>query len=217
MLALSFTFLCISYFLTHWHGSVGFILANCFNMGIRIAHSTHYIYDYFKESTYRPLTGLLPSPVLILVYVVSGVITVFSEVSVFLRPFFHCESKYQMTFVSTSREISLAKKAYNHRLGVFHYQLARLLISIKRLKNSWGYIELHVCILCTSRWQRTISLTSKIKFNAFLLSIRKSISSVLSNWNSDSTKTVIKNSVLKNKRKLLKAVFSIACIQIIAW
>lgn len=80
-------------------------------MGIRIAHSTHYIYDYFKESTYRPLTGLLPSPVLMLIYVISGVITAFSEVSVFLRPFFHCESKYQMTFVSTSREIPLAKKA----------------------------------------------------------------------------------------------------------
>ncbi|KAM6248110.1 man(5)GlcNAc(2)-PP-dolichol translocation protein RFT1 isoform 2-T2 [Spheniscus humboldti] len=80
MLALSFTFLCISYFLTHWHGSIGFILANCFNMGIRIAHSIHYIYDYFKESTYRPLTGLLPSPFLVLVYILSGVITGFSEV-----------------------------------------------------------------------------------------------------------------------------------------
>ncbi|XP_064012600.1 protein RFT1 homolog [Pogoniulus pusillus] len=80
MLALSFTFLCISYFLTQWHGSIGFILANCFNMGIRIAHSMHYIYDYFKESTYRPLRGLLPSPFLVLVYILSGVITGFSEV-----------------------------------------------------------------------------------------------------------------------------------------
>ncbi|KAI6077129.1 Protein RFT1-like protein [Aix galericulata] len=96
MLALSFTFLCISYFLTHWHGSVGFILANCFNMGIRIAHSTHYIYDYFKESTYRPLTGLLPSPVLILVYVISGVITVFSEV------FFCCDKGWMARLIHIS-------------------------------------------------------------------------------------------------------------------
>ncbi|NWU94005.1 RFT1 protein, partial [Upupa epops] len=80
MLALSFTFLCISYFLTHWYGSVGFILANCFNMAIRIAHSIHYIYDYFKESPYRPLSALLPSPILLLVYIISGVITAFSEV-----------------------------------------------------------------------------------------------------------------------------------------
>ncbi|XP_064523915.1 protein RFT1 homolog isoform X2 [Pseudopipra pipra] len=93
MLALSFTFLCISYFLTHWHGSIGFILANCFNMGIRIAHSTHYIYDYFKESTYRPLTGLLPSPFLVLVYIISGVITGFSEV------FFCCDKGWMARLI----------------------------------------------------------------------------------------------------------------------
>ncbi|XP_019402975.1 PREDICTED: protein RFT1 homolog isoform X1 [Crocodylus porosus] len=80
MLALSFMFLCISYFLTHWKGSIGFIFANCFNMGIRIAHSVHYIYNYFKESTYRPLMGLLFSPLLIFVYIISGIITSFSEV-----------------------------------------------------------------------------------------------------------------------------------------
>ncbi|KAL2299712.1 hypothetical protein Nmel_012557 [Mimus melanotis] len=80
MLALSFIFLCISYFLTHWYGSLGFILANCFNMGIRIAHSTHYIHHYFRESTHRPLTGLLPSPTLLLLYFISAVVTAFSEV-----------------------------------------------------------------------------------------------------------------------------------------
>uniref|UniRef100_A0A8D0EMW4 Protein RFT1 homolog n=1 Tax=Strix occidentalis caurina TaxID=311401 RepID=A0A8D0EMW4_STROC len=96
MLALSFTFLCISYFLTRWHGSVGFILANCFNMGIRIAHSTHYIYDYFKESTYRPLTGLLPSPFLVLVYIISGVITGFSEV------FFCCDKGWMARLIHIS-------------------------------------------------------------------------------------------------------------------
>ncbi|XP_075015333.1 man(5)GlcNAc(2)-PP-dolichol translocation protein RFT1 isoform X2 [Calonectris borealis] len=96
MLALSFTFLCISYFLTHWHGSIGFILANCFNMGIRIAHSTHYIYDYFKESTYRPLTGLLPSPFLIFVYIISGVITGFSEV------FFCCDKGWMARLIHIS-------------------------------------------------------------------------------------------------------------------
>ncbi|XP_048347637.1 protein RFT1 homolog [Sphaerodactylus townsendi] len=79
MLALSFLFLCISYFLTHWQGSIGFILANCFNMGVRIAHSIHYIYRYFGDSPYRPLKGLLISPLLILVYVVSGVVTTISE------------------------------------------------------------------------------------------------------------------------------------------
>lgn len=82
MLALSFLFLCMSYFLTHWQGSIGFILANCFNMGIRITHSVHYIYRYFGESPYRPLKGLLISPLLIFVYVLSGVVTTLSEVGI---------------------------------------------------------------------------------------------------------------------------------------
>ncbi|XP_077181872.1 man(5)GlcNAc(2)-PP-dolichol translocation protein RFT1 isoform X1 [Paroedura picta] len=80
MLALSFLFLCMSYFLTHWQGSIGFILANCFNMGIRIAHSIHYIYRYFEDSPFRPLKGLLISPLLIFVYIGSGVVTTVSEV-----------------------------------------------------------------------------------------------------------------------------------------
>ncbi|NWX90433.1 RFT1 protein, partial [Nothoprocta pentlandii] len=96
MLALSFTFLCISYFLTYWHGSVGFILANCFNMGIRIAHSVHYIHHFFKESSYRPLAGLLPSPLLLLVYILSGAITVFSEV------FFCCDKGWVARLVHVS-------------------------------------------------------------------------------------------------------------------
>uniref|UniRef100_A0A8C2T4V7 Protein RFT1 homolog n=2 Tax=Coturnix japonica TaxID=93934 RepID=A0A8C2T4V7_COTJA len=96
MLALSFVFLCISYFLTRWHGSVGFILANCFNMGIRIAHSIQYIYEYFKESSYRPLTGLLPSPFLILAYVISGGITVYSEA------FFCCDKGWMSRLIHIS-------------------------------------------------------------------------------------------------------------------
>ncbi|XP_061477968.1 protein RFT1 homolog isoform X2 [Rhineura floridana] len=80
MLALSFVFLCMSYFLTYWQGSIGFILANCFNMGIRITHSIYYIYRYFAESPYRPLKGLLISPLLFVVYVICGVTTGVSEV-----------------------------------------------------------------------------------------------------------------------------------------
>ncbi|XP_060621875.2 man(5)GlcNAc(2)-PP-dolichol translocation protein RFT1 isoform X2 [Anolis sagrei] len=80
MLALSLIFLFMSYFLTYWQGSIGFILANCFNMGIRIAHSIHYIYKYFEKSPYRPLKGLLISRLLIVVYIISGVATGVSEV-----------------------------------------------------------------------------------------------------------------------------------------
>lgn len=119
MLALSFVFLCSSYFLTRWRGSIGFILANCFNMGIRIAHSIHYIYGYFKESSYRPLTGLLPSPFLILAYVISGGITVYSEVSICLRIFLSLRG-LSAGFVTRRKEMLLTEEAYNHSLADFH-------------------------------------------------------------------------------------------------
>ncbi|XP_067908344.1 man(5)GlcNAc(2)-PP-dolichol translocation protein RFT1 [Heterodontus francisci] len=79
MLALSLTFLGLSYCLTWWQGAVGFILANCLNMGLRIAHSLQYISRYFRLSESRPLAGLqLPGP-LLLVYLGSGTVTALSQ------------------------------------------------------------------------------------------------------------------------------------------
>ncbi|KAK6473837.1 protein RFT1-like protein [Huso huso] len=80
MLALSASFLSLSYFLTQWQGSVGFILANCLNMTLRIAHSVRYIQGYFSHSSSRPLAGLLPSPALLLVFLGSAGLTALSEV-----------------------------------------------------------------------------------------------------------------------------------------
>lgn len=82
MLALSSSFLVLSYLLTRWCGSVGFILANCFNMGIRITQSLCFIRRYYRESPYRPLAGLQLSPVLLGAFVLSGGITGVSEVRV---------------------------------------------------------------------------------------------------------------------------------------
>ncbi|CAH2312404.1 RFT1 homolog [Pelobates cultripes] len=80
MLGLSASFLCLSYYMTVWLGSVGFILANCFNMGLRIAHSVLYIRKYFKGSPYQPLRGLLPSPTVICMLGISTALTGYSEV-----------------------------------------------------------------------------------------------------------------------------------------
>ncbi|XP_020030841.2 man(5)GlcNAc(2)-PP-dolichol translocation protein RFT1 [Castor canadensis] len=80
MLALSSSFLVLSYLLTRWCGSVGFILANCFNMGIRITQSLRFIHHYYQGSPHRPLAGLLLSPVLLGVFALSGGITGISEV-----------------------------------------------------------------------------------------------------------------------------------------
>ncbi|XP_072329253.1 man(5)GlcNAc(2)-PP-dolichol translocation protein RFT1 isoform X3 [Scyliorhinus torazame] len=81
MIALSLAFLGLSYYLTWWQGAVGFILANCLNMGFRIAHSLQYISHYFKHSENRPLVGLqLPRP-LLLAYLGSAIVTAFSQAS----------------------------------------------------------------------------------------------------------------------------------------
>uniref|UniRef100_A0A8C6S2V7 Protein RFT1 homolog n=1 Tax=Nannospalax galili TaxID=1026970 RepID=A0A8C6S2V7_NANGA len=79
MLALSSSFLVLSYLLTSWCGSVGFILANCFNMGIWITQGLYFIHHYFQGSSHRPLAGLYLSPVLIGVFALSGGITGISE------------------------------------------------------------------------------------------------------------------------------------------
>ncbi|KAM4587771.1 man(5)GlcNAc(2)-PP-dolichol translocation protein RFT1 [Odontesthes bonariensis] len=79
MLALSVSFLVLSYMLTWWAGGVGFIMANCLNMGLRILHSLLYIHRYFQFSQWKPLRGLLPSPYLLLALAVSAVITAVSE------------------------------------------------------------------------------------------------------------------------------------------
>uniref|UniRef100_A0A8C0T3E3 Protein RFT1 homolog n=2 Tax=Canis lupus familiaris TaxID=9615 RepID=A0A8C0T3E3_CANLF len=80
MLALSSSFLVLSYLLTQWCGSVGFILANCFNMGIRITQSLCFIHRYYRKSPHRPLAGLYLSPALLGAFVLSGGITGVSEV-----------------------------------------------------------------------------------------------------------------------------------------
>ncbi|XP_049718358.1 protein RFT1 homolog [Elephas maximus indicus] len=80
MLALSSSFLVFSYLLTCWCGSVGFILANCLNMGIRITKSLCFIHRYYRDSPYRPLAGLYLSPVLLGAFALSGGITGVSEV-----------------------------------------------------------------------------------------------------------------------------------------
>ncbi|XP_040889161.1 protein RFT1 homolog isoform X2 [Toxotes jaculatrix] len=93
MLALSVSFLFLSYMLTWWAGGVGFILANCLNMGLRILHSLLYIHRYFQFSQWKPLRGLLPSPLLLLALAVSAGVTAASE-SVFC-----CDSGWLLRLV----------------------------------------------------------------------------------------------------------------------
>lgn len=75
MVAFSVIFLLSSLVLTRYLGSVGFILANCLNMAARITHSVYYIEQYFKDSPYRPLHSIFPSPYVIVSLVASLAIT----------------------------------------------------------------------------------------------------------------------------------------------
>ncbi|KAI2663735.1 hypothetical protein H4Q32_012325 [Labeo rohita] len=79
MLGLSASFLLLSYWLTWMLGGVGFILANCCNMALRIAHSIVYIHRYFLQSEYTPLWGLRPHFAVIIALGVSSVLTACSE------------------------------------------------------------------------------------------------------------------------------------------
>ncbi|KAK2862197.1 hypothetical protein Q5P01_001730 [Channa striata] len=93
LLTLSVSFLFLSYILTRWAGGVGFIMANCLNMGLRILNSLLYIHNYFKFSRWKPLRGLLPSPLLLLALAVSAGVTAVSEIV------FCCDSGWLMRLV----------------------------------------------------------------------------------------------------------------------
>ncbi|KAF5892710.1 protein RFT1, partial [Clarias magur] len=79
MLGLSASFLLLSYWLTRLFGGVGFILANCCNMALRIIHSLIYIHRYFQHSDHTPLTGLRPHPALLITLTISSILTAISE------------------------------------------------------------------------------------------------------------------------------------------
>ncbi|XP_012691497.1 protein RFT1 homolog isoform X2 [Clupea harengus] len=79
MLGLSVCFLLLSYWLTGLFGGVGFILANCCNMALRITHSLVYMRHYFQLSEYTPLAGLRPHPALLASLAASYALTTVSE------------------------------------------------------------------------------------------------------------------------------------------
>ncbi|CRL02480.1 CLUMA_CG015373, isoform A [Clunio marinus] len=79
MAIFSVTFLILSYQLTNFFGPVGFILANCCNMGLRICYSFSYIRKQFKNMDENPLDGLIPGRIFITILIASGVACKYSE------------------------------------------------------------------------------------------------------------------------------------------
>lgn len=80
MAVFSVTFLVLSYQLTSWFGPVGFILANCTNMALRIGYSLQYIKrQYDQTGSFNPLQGLRPDLLFVLALVFSGVVCSLSQ------------------------------------------------------------------------------------------------------------------------------------------
>lgn len=78
MLLFSVTFLAASWILTQMFGSVGFILANCLNMLLRIAHSVRFIWYYFEQTSDHPLRALLLRPEIIFSFLLTFAVTYLS-------------------------------------------------------------------------------------------------------------------------------------------
>lgn len=79
----SVAFLAASYLFVIWFGPVGFILGNCFNMSLRIAHSMTFINKRHRGALQNPLLGLIPKRMFSITLLVAAVITNLSHVYFF--------------------------------------------------------------------------------------------------------------------------------------
>lgn len=76
----SITFLLLSYQLTSFFGPVGFILANCTNMLLRIIFSVIFIQKQYDAVKLKPLDGIIPKTGFIMTLIVLGIACKVSEV-----------------------------------------------------------------------------------------------------------------------------------------
>lgn len=85
MVFLSCLFLFAAFCLAKTFGAVGFIMANCVNMGFRIIHSICFINKYFNMYNLYLLKKITPHPIVLFILLSSFSVTSFSEV------FFCCD------------------------------------------------------------------------------------------------------------------------------
>lgn len=79
MMIFSVAFLVASLLLTKYFGSLGFILANCLNMLLRIIESVFFIQRFFKDSSSNPLVSIIPTKGVMLSLLISFIFTFASE------------------------------------------------------------------------------------------------------------------------------------------
>uniref|UniRef100_A0A6M2DW67 Protein RFT1 homolog n=1 Tax=Xenopsylla cheopis TaxID=163159 RepID=A0A6M2DW67_XENCH len=69
----------MSYIFTYIFGPVGFILANCLNMFVRICHSVHFIADRYKDTKQNPLYKIFPGRKFSACLILFGILLKISE------------------------------------------------------------------------------------------------------------------------------------------
>lgn len=79
----SFIFLFLSYVLTSIFGPVGFILANCTNMLLRIIFSGRFIHKQYLQIALTPLDGITPNKFFAIALIILGIGCKISEVNQF--------------------------------------------------------------------------------------------------------------------------------------
>lgn len=70
---------------TQIFGALGFIMANCLNMGFRIIHSYWFIHKQYQGSEYHPLKSLQIPLRVVAIFVFTLILTAISEASVYPR------------------------------------------------------------------------------------------------------------------------------------
>nr|XP_023029324.1 protein RFT1 homolog isoform X3 [Leptinotarsa decemlineata] len=118
MVIFSITFLMIAYLFTYFVGPVGFILANCVNMAVRIGHSIIFTKKKYKDTKYNPLSGLIPGYKFVIGLVISGIITKLSEVGK-NEPMFNCFFGYsQVEFKMVGFQVYILEKSMVLHIGI---------------------------------------------------------------------------------------------------
>ncbi|XP_014238902.1 protein RFT1 homolog [Trichogramma pretiosum] len=105
----SIAFLGASYVFATWFGPVGFIFGNCVNMILRIVHSVMFIDRRYKETSYKPLLGLVPKSLFAGSLIVAALVTSISQA------YYFSEDKFLHLFIGVIMFIIVASSwAYDN-------------------------------------------------------------------------------------------------------
>lgn len=150
----SITFLLLSFQLTSFFGPVGFILANCTNMLLRIIFSIIYIRKQYNTVNLKPLDGIIPKKLFTITLIVLGIVCKVSEViwSIYALTYeCHFEIEYHFKWICFSNGI------HSGRLFLFFFVVDTesfvSIFNIGTYYNRWNLFRL--CPWSLGLWKST--------------------------------------------------------------